>query len=195
MYRYVSNARQVNSGWREPQGFNRLTDMFEKQHKHDFERERALDDIKKQLDDAKSALKKVQKKLRAPRNEEDEEQEQEEDEESENAEDIVNEASAIIAKAKEFEENLHTETILGRIQAKTVLDGILFYVQIYFQTLEKFFDSTYKLVQQGVFHHLFQELRITWVFLKLKKSLINLLLPSKQNMIVNTNALKVNPIL
>lgn len=126
--KYVSNARQVNSGWKEPQGFNKLSDMFEKQHKTDIQRQSTLEDLKKQLDETKLVLKKVQKTVRAPRNEEGEEQEQEQEqeegEEEENVEEILSEANDIIAKAKQFEEKLHVETMVGRLQGKTVLDEI-----------------------------------------------------------------------
>lgn len=124
MYRYVSSARQVNSGWKEPQGFTKLADNFEKQHKQDLERQSTLDELRRQLEETKLALKKVQKKMKAPKDE-DEEQEGEEEEEEAVDTKVLEEANSIIEKAKEFEQNLHTETILGRIQAKTVLDGIL----------------------------------------------------------------------
>ena len=100
-------VRQQNTKIDEPKDFNDLTKTLESQQMRQLDRERKLDEIRRQLEETKQAL--IAARSGSAR--------------GETTEEIKN-AEAAMALAKELESELQTEGIKDTMQNKSVLYGI-----------------------------------------------------------------------
>ena len=134
-------VRQQNTKIDEPKDFNDLTKTLESQQMRQLDRERKLDEIRRQLEETKQALIAARSGSAG----------------GETTEEIKN-AEAAIALAKELESELQTEGIKDTMQNKSVLYGI------FINPLRpspkswkiKLIDSTYKLELQGHCHPMYR---------------------------------------